>query len=263
MVSIARVLGGLWSRIEARKLDFSMKKNAAEKRIAVVTGATKGLGRAIAERFAEAGFEVFVCARNEADLAKMAAENALFRPFSADFSKKEDVEAFADFVKKEAPRVDVLVNNAGIYLPGSVLGEADGTLERLLEVNLLSAYRLTRALQNLILDGAETRPVAPHIFNICSIASQIAYPNGGAYSISKFALLGFSKNLREELKTRGAKVTAVLPGATWSDSWRGVELPESRLMQARDIADLVWASFALSRSAVVEDIVVRPQLGDL
>jgi NADP-dependent 3-hydroxy acid dehydrogenase YdfG len=98
---------------------------------------------------------------------------------------------------------------------------------------------------------------------MCSIASVAAYPNGGAYSISKFALLGFSKNLREEMKKKGVKVTAILPGAAWSDSWRGADFPENRLMQASDIAKTVWACYDLSDAAVVEEILMRPQLGDL
>lgn len=231
-----------------------------KKPIAVITGATKGLGRATAEKFAREGFDLVVCARSEADLFDMkktieSESGNRVHTFPADFGKKEDVAAFAVFVKKIAESVAVLVNNAGIYLPGDVTTEPEGRLERLLEVNLMSAYRLTRSL----LENCPPR----HIFNVCSIASLQAYAGGGSYSISKFALLGFSKNLREELKPRGIKVTAILPGATWSDSWRGVDLPESRLMQASDIADMTWAAFNLSPSAVVEDIVLRPQLGDL
>jgi NADP-dependent 3-hydroxy acid dehydrogenase YdfG len=91
----------------------------------------------------------------------------------------------------------------------------------------------------------------------------MAYKNGGSYTISKFALLGFSKVLREELKEHGVKVTALLPGAAWSDSWSGAPYPEERLMQAADVARTVWAAYTLSDSAVVEEVVLRPQLGDL
>jgi short-subunit dehydrogenase len=90
-----------------------------------------------------------------------------------------------------------------------------------------------------------------------------AYPMGGSYSIAKFALLGFSKVLREELKPKGIKVTAIMPGATWSDSWQGVDLPYERLMQPSDIAQMVWSASQLSPAAVVEDIIIRPLLGDL
>lgn len=104
---------------------------------------------------------------------------------------------------------------------------------------------------------------AGHIFNICSIASLQAYANGGSYSISKFALLGFSKNLREELKPKGIKVTAVMPGATMSNSWSGSNIDPKRIMEAKDIASMVYTATHLSPMAVVEDIVLRPQLGDL
>ncbi|MCZ2340072.1 MAG: SDR family NAD(P)-dependent oxidoreductase, partial [Chitinophagales bacterium] len=80
---------------------------------------------------------------------------------------------------------------------------------------------------------------------------------------SKFALLGFSKVLREEMKTKGIKVTAIMPGATWTHSWEGADYPEDRLMQPEDVADTVWAAYQLGPSAVVEEIIIRPQLGDL
>ena len=150
------------------------------------------------------------------------------------------------------------MNNAGVFLPGALGEEAEGGLEQMINTNLYSAYHLTRAILPAMLPQKKG-----HIFNMCSIASKIAYPNGGSYSISKFALLGFSKVLREELKEEGIKVTAILPGATWSNSWAGVELPESRLMQANDIAIAVVAALKMSPSAVVEDIVIRPQLGYL
>ena len=229
----------------------------------IITGVTKGIGRAIAEKFASQGFELAVCARTEADLTDFKKEfkekygvEVLTR--ATDMRSKKDVIAFADFVKEQWGEVDVLVNNTGVFIPGEISSEEDGALEKMMETNLYSAYHLTRALLPLMLKKG-----SGHIFNICSIASIIAYPNGGSYSISKFALLGFSKVLREELKTKGVKVTAILPGATWSDSWAGVDLPVSRLMEANDIAIAVWSAWQMSPSAVVEDIVIRPQLGDL
>lgn len=231
---------------------------------AVITGATKGLGRAISEIFAENGFDLCVCARTETDLDAMRqhwAERfpaARLHAFPADLGKKSEVMEFARFIRKTWKQVDVLVNNAGIYLPGGVSDEREGTLETLLETNLYSAYHLTRALLPLMVPHR-----SGHIFNMCSIASIMAYPNGGSYSISKFALLGFSKCLREEMKPNGVKVTAILPGATWSDSWHGAGYPADRLMQASDVAKAVWGCYNLSDAAVVEELLIRPQLGDL
>ena len=102
-----------------------------------------------------------------------------------------------------------------------------------------------------------------HIFNICSIASLHAYKNGGAYSISKHALLGFSRNLREELKPYNIKVSAVMPGAAYTASWEGAGVDPSRLMEAADIAVMIEAASRLSPQACVEEIILRPQLGDL
>lgn len=230
----------------------------------VVTGGTKGLGRAIAESFAAQGFDVCVCARTEADLEAMEPEwkeqfpTSRLLTFPVDLSKKSEVLEFAAFVRERWSSLDVLVNNAGLYLPGMITDEDNGTLESLMDVNLYSAYHLTRSLLPIMLPRRRG-----HIFNLCSIASLIAYPNGGSYTITKFAMLGFSKVLREEMKPNGIKVTAVLPGATWSDSWRGADFPPDRLMQAADVAQTIWAAYQLSDSAVVEEIILRPQLGDL
>ncbi len=230
----------------------------------IITGATKGIGKAIAEKFAAEGFDLAICSRNNEDLKGFKKEMQSKHPQIevltkvADMRKKTEVLAFAAFVKKHWNGIDVLVNNAGLFIPGEISKEEDGALEQMVETNLYSAYHLTRALLPVMLDRG-----SGHIFNMCSIASLIAYPNGGSYSISKFALLGFSKVLREEMKDKGIKVTSILPGATWSASWAGVDLPESRLMQANDIAIAVWSAWTMSPSAVVEDIVIRPQLGDL
>ncbi len=232
--------------------------------VAVISGGTKGLGRAIAEWFAAHGFDLAVCARTHSDLKAMkqhwtqAYPDRTLLTIAADLGQRTDVERFADAIRTQWSRIDVLVNNAGIFRPGRVTEEAEGTLEQLIQINLYSAYYLTRGVLPLMLPHK-----SGHIFNLCSIASLIAYPNGGSYTISKFALLGFSKALREELKPTGIRVTALMPGATWSDSWRGADFPQDRLMQAEDIARLIWAAYELSASAVVEELVVRPQSGDL
>jgi len=230
----------------------------------VVTGASKGIGRAIVLKFAAGGFAVAACARREADLRQLEAEvrevapafNHIFMP--CDVSDPAQVKAFAEKVKAEWGQVEILVNNAGVFLPGQVISEADGTLEKLINTNLYSAYHMTRSLVAGMIDSAKG-----HIFNMCSIASLHAYANGGSYSISKFAMLGFSKALREELKPYSVKVTSLMPGATLTDSWAGVDLPESRFMRADDIAQLIFDIYHLSDSTVIEEVVLRPVLGDI
>ncbi len=230
----------------------------------VITGASKGIGKAIAEKFVEEGCNVFICSRTEAQLIEtvreLSAINNIVKIFYSvvDMSVKAEVIDFAKDVLKEFRKIDILVNNAGIYIGGDIAFEEDGLLEKMIETNLYSAYYLTRSL---LPDMIKNK--SGHIFNICSVASHYAYPNGGSYSISKFALLGFSKNLREELKPYGIKVTSVSPGATMSDSWSGSGVSEDRIMKASDIAETIWAVSQLSPQAVVEDIVLRPLQGDL
>jgi short-subunit dehydrogenase len=231
---------------------------------AIITGATQGIGKAIAEKLLKEGFAIAICARTESDLLLLkqnwsnAYPASVVHTFVADFGIKNEVKAFAGFVLQRFNTVDMLVNNAGIFYPGALATEPDGHLEKLMEVNLYSAYHLTRALLPVMKAVKKG-----HIFNLCSVASLKAYNNGGAYSITKYALLGFSENLRHELMADGIKVTALMPGATWSRSWQGAGLPEDRLMKAEDIADAVWMIWQLSPSAVVEQIVIRPLLGDI
>jgi len=230
----------------------------------IITGATKGIGRAIAEKFAAEGFNLAICARSSADLKVFKKD--LLEKFptievltkKTDMSKSAQVAAFAKWIQGHWKKVDILVNNAGVFLPGEILKEKSGTLEQQINTNLYSAYHLSRAIAPMMV-----KKKSGYIFNMCSIASKIAYPNGGSYSISKFALYGFSKVLREELKDKGVRVSAVLPGATWSASWAGVDLPADRLMQATDIAEAIWGAWQMSPAAVMEEIILRPQLGDL
>lgn len=232
----------------------------------VITGASKGLGKAIVEAFAQdkQGHHFFLCARNAAELEMTGREMQGRFPQikmytkTCDVADKTSLQEFVKWIKGTTDTIDVLVNNAGIYLPGNAYGEDDGMLEKMMEVNAYSAYHLSR----LLLPGMMAVKKG-HVFNICSIAALQAYPNGGAYSISKYAMYGFSKNLREEMKPYGIKVTHVLPGAAFTDSWNGSSIDPKRIMEAADIAKMVYAAAQLSPQACVEEIILRPQLGDL
>ncbi len=231
---------------------------------AVITGATQGIGKAITERLLAEGFSVAICARNEDDLAALQKEwegqypEAKILCLKSDFAHKEEVVAFAERVLSEFGQVDILVNNAGIFMPGKLADETEGHLETLMAVNLFSAYHLTRKLLPVMKERK-----SGHIFNMCSVASLKAYPHGGSYSITKYALMGFSDNLRYELMDDNIKVTAICPGATDSRSWAGSGLPKERIMEATDVANMVWAAYTLSKQADVETIVMRPIKGDL
>lgn len=235
----------------------------------VITGASRGIGKAIAEIFAANGHNLYICSKNETALFATMKELQLKYPGlkikakTRDLSKKEEVENFGQWLLDNSISIDVLVNNAGNFLPGSVHNEEEGVLEEMMAINLYSAYYLTRKVLPQMMKQSMLHGSRGHIFNMCSIASLHAYSNGGAYSISKFALNGFSKNLREELKAHHIKVTSVFPGAVLTDSWGDYDNSNKRIMEAGDIAKMIYAASQLSPQACVEEIIIRPQLGDL
>lgn len=229
----------------------------------LVTGGTKGIGRAILEKFARENFDVVTCARNEQDLNALKTDFVQKFPeikvftFQADLAIKEELDRFVQAVKAFVIP-DVLVNNTGVFLPGTIHDEPDGNFELMIQTNLYSAYYMTRALVKEMIVRR-----SGHIFSMGSIAGLTAYPNGGSYAVSKWAMLGMTKCLREELKPHQIKVTSILAGATYTSSWEGVDLPIERFMSAEDVAESVWGAYNLSPRTVVEEIIIRPQLGDI
>lgn len=233
------------------------------RRIAVVTGGTKGIGRAIIEKFAEREFDIITCSRNKDDLQQLKssvekASGIKVHTQTVDMSDISEVKTFIMFIKDITREVDVLVNNAGIFIPGQIHSEEDGTLEKMINTNLYSAYYM---IKGLIEDMK--RHKKGHIFNMCSTASFMPYKNGGSYCVSKFAMLGMSKVLREEMKEYNIRVTSIMPGATYTASWEGADMPKERFMKSEDVAMAAWNAYEMSDRTVIEEIVMRPQLGDI
>jgi short-subunit dehydrogenase len=230
----------------------------------VITGASRGLGFAMAEAFAKQGHDLYLTAKNEVGLYNALASlvsrfpDQVIKARAFDLGLKQGAVDFGQWVLEAGVQTDILINNAGTFQPGRIYDEPDGQLEEILNVNLLSAYHLTRVLLPSMMKRR-----SGHIFNISSVAALNAYPGGGSYSISKFALSGFSKNLREELKEFLIKVTCIYPGAVYTDSWAGSDVKPDRIMKAADIADAVVGISRLSAQAVVEELVIRPLAGDL
>ena len=229
----------------------------------LITGASRGIGNAVAEIFASNGHHLFLSSRNEVALYKALEElqtkypSISIRAKAFDLANKEKAKELGKWCLQYAVP-DIIVNNAGLFEPGSVFNEPEDVFENQMAVNVGSAYHLTRTLLPKMMERK-----SGHIFNLCSIASLHAYKNGGSYSISKFAIYGFSKNLREEMKPYHIKVTSVHPGAVMTDSWEGYDNSTKRIMEAEDIAKMIFVCTKLSPAACVEEIVIRPQLGDL
>ena len=230
---------------------------------AVVTGASKGIGFSVAKRLAEAGFSLFIVGRDNARLLEAKSQLLLAGApevyiFAGDLSQSDVAKRCTATICETWSSLTVLVNNAGVFLPGTMMEEAEGQFETLMTTNMNSAYHITKGLWSLLKLSNRA-----HVFNMCSIASITAYAAGGSYSVSKFAMLGFSKSLRLEGMPHGVRVTAILPGATLTDSWAGVDLPSSRFMKPADVANTVYSAFLMNETTVMEEVVLRPILGDI
>ncbi|HLU94329.1 MAG TPA: SDR family oxidoreductase [Membranihabitans sp.] len=232
--------------------------------VVVITGASKGIGRAIAENLAGEGYDLALCARSEEGLHSLkeglsaSSSESKVITMALDVRDRNALSTFAGMVLKEFGRIDVLINNAGVFVPGNIMDETEETYDRIMQTNLDSAYFLTKSILPSMIGRK-----SGHIINMCSVASIQAYPNGGSYAISKHALHGFGKTLREEVRKYGIRVTNILPGATWTESWDGVNLPQDRFMDVRNVAHIVHSAIHLDPNTVMEEIVLRPVQGDI
>ncbi|MCU0328075.1 MAG: SDR family oxidoreductase [Chitinophagales bacterium] len=229
-----------------------------------ISGASRGIGRAIALNFAVNGWDVLFCSRQEKNVEAFKSElrqvNAKINVYGevVDLSQENQAKEFAEKLAQRFPKIEVLVNNAGSFIQGDISDSNQDLLISQLNTNLMSAYWLSRPIiENMKINQLGT------IFNISSIAGLQAYAQGGAYSISKFALNGFSKSLRSELRNDNIRVTAIHPGAIYTDSWKTSGVEETRIMPVEDIGKLIYSIQSLDQRTVVEDIILRPILGDL
>ena len=232
--------------------------------VVLVTGASQGIGAAIARAFADAvpGVRLALVARQEKKLAAVAREcvarGVAARAFVGDVSSESDVARVAAEVQAVWGGVDVLVNNAGSFRPGRLLETSVADFDAMIATNLRSVFLVTRAFA-----PAMVRRGCGDIFNMSSIAGLSAYPTSAGYCAAKFGVTGLSKVMRAELRDKGVRVCTVYPGATLSPAWEGSGFPEARLMPAEDVARAFVDVYRLTRRTVVEEIVLRPQAGDL
>ena len=229
---------------------------------AIVTGATKGMGRAIVMELAANNYNITFCARDENQVEAFLDElrkgypHLHFFGMRADLENSSDVNGFAEFAARNFGQVDVLINNAGLYIPSELMNEDERCLQRQMQVNVFAPHFLSKFFAAKMIDHGRG-----HIINICSIASLEPVTRAGSYSISKTALLGLTKALREELRPAGVKVTAVLPGSTLTDSWSGTDLPSDWFILSQDIAKSIINCLQMSSGANIDEIIIRPLYG--
>lgn len=231
--------------------------------IAVITGASQGIGAAIAETLsAEPGARLALVARNAENLEKVAARcrahGAEILLCPCDVTSEIEVTAMASSVQSQLGTPDLLVNNAGRFVQEDILEMDYAAFQSVLDVNLSSAFLVTRAF----VAPMQERKSGTIVF-MASVASLQAFPKSGAYCAAKHGLLGLARAFRSRTKESGLRVTTLMPGATQTPSWGANEFPEERLMAATDIARAVVDVYKLSDRTVVEEMVLRPTLGDV
>ncbi|MDY0906945.1 SDR family oxidoreductase [Pedobacter sp. CFBP9032] len=224
---------------------------------ALITGATKGIGRAVATKLWKEGYDLVLIARSAEDLKQLQKEltapDRTILTYPVDCSIKEEVYQFLNKVKNEFGFIDVLVNNVGAFMPGSLLDEEDEAFEKQQDLNVNATYYISKFF------GKEMRlRQQGHIFNICSVASKSPVENGGSYSVTKAAMFSLNHVLRQELAPHNVKVTAFLPGSTKTASWEGTTIPDEKFVQPADIADTLYAILNLSKGVNVDEVLITP-----
>jgi NAD(P)-dependent dehydrogenase (short-subunit alcohol dehydrogenase family) len=236
------------------------------KPVVLITGASQGIGAAIARTFARelAGCRLALVARNEAKLRAVARACLRERAgteaatFTCDVSDEAAVATLSRAVLGRFGSVDVLVNNAGKFFGAPFLEMKTADFDTQLATNLRSVFLVSQAFV-----PGMVRRRRGDVFNLSSIAGLGAYPGGAAYCAAKFGVTGLTAVMRAELKDKGVRVCGVHPGATWTPSWEKSGFPPERMMPADDVARAIMDVYRLGRRTVVEEIILRPQQGDV
>jgi NAD(P)-dependent dehydrogenase (short-subunit alcohol dehydrogenase family) len=190
--------------------------------------------------------------------ARATAEGAEAVPFPCDVTDEDAVTQLAGDVASTFGVPTILVNNAGTFRPGGVLEMDPADFRQQIESNLTSAFLVTRAfLPAMVARGGGD------IFFMGSVASIQGYPRGVAYGAAKHGLLGLARSLREEVRRHDIRVMTLLPGATYTASWTASGLPPERFIAPADVARTVLDMHRLSNGTVVEEVLIRPLLGDI
>ena len=247
----------------SRQHPTNTNETSLESQVALVTGASRGVGRAIAAALVKQGCKVIITGRDEEALSTTCAaisrrKDSVFARH-CDVRSPESVDALAKAVRKQFGRVDILVNNAGIAHEAATVDKLPIEAWReVVETNLTGLFLVTRALLPLMHPGGS-------IVNNLSISAKMSFPQASAYNASKHGALGFTNTLREELRPRGIRVIGLIPGATdtaiWNQFWP--DAPRDKMMSPESIAQAVICALRLPENATVSELEITPTGGAL
>jgi 3-oxoacyl-[acyl-carrier protein] reductase len=226
--------------------------------VAVITGAGRGIGAAIASHLSSLGAATVLCGRTRAALESTARlitqSGGKAEALACDVTSLQSVEAAAKHVEASLGRVDIVVNNAGVGGFGGPLHQlSPDNWEQILNTNLRGVYYMTRAFAPLMI-----RARSGHIINISSLAGKNALPNGAAYAASKWGLNGLSYSLAEELRTHNIRVAVICPGSTNTDLSPHAGKDPAKMLQPEDVAHAVAMLVTQSPQSFVSEILLRP-----
>ncbi|HXZ13433.1 MAG TPA: SDR family NAD(P)-dependent oxidoreductase [Candidatus Sulfotelmatobacter sp.] len=226
-------------------------------KVAVVTGASRGIGLAIARSLARMGAKLGICARDAARLngaaAELRGEGATVLAVPADVSRAQDV---ADLVQKAEAKlgpIEILVNNAGTGYFGPTHEASEANWDTVLDTNLKSVFLMSKAVARGMIERR-----GGHIINISSLAGKNAFIGGGIYCASKWGLLGLTECMAEDLRGYGIRVSAICPGSVHTEFSPHTGKDPRKMLQAEDVAHAVEMLVTQAPQSFISEILMRP-----
>ncbi len=239
-----------------------------ERKTAVVTGGSRGMGKAIAEELAGMGYDLILVAKDADRLKKTSAEIAKkwkvkVEPFKCDLADAKEIDRFCQGLVSKNRNLDVLINNAGIYVPGSTENASLEKYDEIMSVNTRGMFYMTHKLLPLLKKGQTKRIVIISSVWALDTYPVAGYENGTIYSISKWALRGWVRSLREEVRRYNIGVTILYPGAVWTDEWEGAKTPKKSFIDPAEVGKIVGTVLSTRPETVIEEIKMVPIVGHI